>query len=120
MSGSTDRSDWHTVSLSIPFPSADAATLVKRVVEVDQPLRPSELSRSLVVEGSNLVVELRANTVSQARVALDHCLSDLQLVVQTMHTFGPPELVGEKGVLAVEEAPSLEVGLMGSWEGMKR
>jgi hypothetical protein len=42
-------------SLSIPFPSPDNATLVKRVVEVDKPLKPSELERHLEVQGNLLV-----------------------------------------------------------------
>ncbi|GAA5858852.1 hypothetical protein JCM8547_005013 [Rhodosporidiobolus lusitaniae] len=115
-----DRTDWHTVSLALPFPSSANATLVKRVTEVDRVLKPSELERTLVVEGNNLVATFRARTVSQARVALDHFLSDVQLVVQTMHKFGPKDVVGEKVVEGGPEAPSLEVGLMGSWEAVKR
>jgi hypothetical protein len=38
-----------------------------------------------------------------------------------MSKFGPKEVVGEKVVdPTAEEAPSLEVGLMGSWEAVKR
>lgn len=128
-------------SLSIPFPNADNATLVKRVIEVDRVLRPSELSRELSVEGSDLKAcvspslpppqaclscflpfcsTLRAATVAQARVALDHLFSDIQLVVQTMHKFGPPEVVGQKVEKAAPDATSLEVGMMGSWEGVKQ
>ncbi|BGP45446.1 hypothetical protein JCM10450v2_001265 [Rhodotorula kratochvilovae] len=94
MASTPDRSQWHSLSLKIPFPSADNATLVKRVIEVDKPLRPSELTRELTVEGPVLVCDFRAATVAQARVALDHFLSDVELVVQTMHSFGPPEVVG--------------------------
>ncbi|GAA5938658.1 hypothetical protein JCM10213_006993 [Rhodosporidiobolus nylandii] len=121
MSAAEDRSDWHTLSISIPFPAAESATLVKRVIEVDKPLKPSELTRVLRVDGSALVAEFQARTVSQARVALDHFFSDVQLVVQTMHKFGPKDIAGadEKGS-AEPEAPSLEVGLMGSWGGLRR
>ncbi|GAA5862527.1 hypothetical protein JCM1840_004213 [Sporobolomyces johnsonii] len=116
-----DTINWHTVSITIPFPSSANALLVKRVIEVDKPLRPSELTRALEVQDTELVVTFRARTVAQTRVALDHALSDIQLVVQTMHKFGPKEMLGDKeGGGQVEEAPSLEVGLMGSWEGMKR
>ncbi|GAA5828120.1 hypothetical protein JCM11251_002598 [Rhodosporidiobolus azoricus] len=121
MAEAADRSDWHSLSLSIPFPTAENATLIKRVIEVDRVLKPSELTRSLQVEGTSLVVKLRARTVSQARVALDHLLSDIQLVVQTMHKFGPSDIIGEKDTgKSGPEAPSLEVGLMGSWEAVKR
>ncbi|GAA6040351.1 hypothetical protein JCM8097_007570 [Rhodosporidiobolus ruineniae] len=116
-----DRSDWHTLSLTIPFPSSDSATLVKRVIDVDRVLKPSELDRTLTVTGTDLVADFRARTITQARVALDHFLSDVQLVVQTMHTFGPPSVVGEKeAAVGGPEAPSLEVGLMGSWEAVGR
>ncbi|CEQ42945.1 SPOSA6832_04826, partial [Sporobolomyces salmonicolor] len=116
-----DTTNWHTVSITIPFPASAHALLVKQVIEVDKPLRPSELTRALEVHDTELVVTFRARTVAQARVALDHALSDIQLVVQTMHTFGPKEMLGDQqGRGRVEEAPSLEVGLMGSWEGMKR
>jgi hypothetical protein len=60
--------------------------------------------------------EFKAATVSQARVAMDHCLSDLQLIVQTMHKFGPQNVEGAKD----GGEKSMEVGLMGSWEGTTR
>lgn len=69
------------------------------------------------LEGGNST--FLARTVAQARVALDHALSDIQLVVQTMHTFGPKDSSSSK-TSSVEEAPSLEVGLEGSWGSLKR
>jgi len=57
--------------------------------------------------------------VSQARVALDHTLSDIQLVVQTMHQFGPEDQYGDPNQKK-EEAASIEVGLKGSWEGVTK
>lgn len=62
---------------------------------------------------------VQALTVSQARVALDHLLSDIQLVVQTMHQFGPKEQYGDE-VVNKGEAASIEVGLKGSWEGVTK
>lgn len=47
---------------------------------------------------------------------MDHCLSDIQLVVQTMHKFAPAQ-PGERGEGEEEEAASLEVGLRGTWGG---
>ncbi|GAA5998600.1 hypothetical protein JCM5350_005061 [Sporobolomyces pararoseus] len=112
---------WHAISMKIPFPTTANARLVKQVVEVDKPLRPSELKRSLEVEDTSLVVTFLARTVAQARVALDHALSDIQLVVQTMHNFGPEDVIGQAGKEKEgEEAPSLEVGLEGSWGSLKR
>ena len=57
--------------------------------------------------------------MSQARVALDHTLSDIQLVVQTMHQFGPEDQYGDPNQKK-EEAASIEVGLKGSWEGVTK
>ncbi|GAA6013360.1 hypothetical protein JCM11491_006366 [Sporobolomyces phaffii] len=120
MTTPTDPSTWHNVSIKIPFPTAANALLVKQVIEVDPVLRPSELKRSLEVQDASLVVTFLARTVAQARVALDHALSDIQLVVQTMHNFGPKEMLGETRTAQGEEAPTLEVGLEGSWGSLKR
>lgn len=69
----------------------------------------------------------RAATVAQARVALDHFLSDVELVVQTLHRFAPhhdddPAPAPAPAAAGTErtDAPSLEVGLEGSWEGVRR
>ncbi|GAA5858608.1 hypothetical protein JCM5353_004515, partial [Sporobolomyces roseus] len=56
MAPANDPTAWHNISIKIPFPSAANATLVKQVIEVDKPLRPSELKRSLEVVDSSLVV----------------------------------------------------------------
>ena len=61
---------------------------------------------------------LAAANVTQARVALDHLLSDLQLVVQTMSRFGAEGKGGDATGRTPSE-PSLEVGLMGSWQGVQ-
>ncbi|KAK4703053.1 EKC/KEOPS complex subunit LAGE3/PCC1, partial [Phenoliferia sp. Uapishka_3] len=116
-----DRSNWHKVSVTfllndvaLPFPSAANALLVKQVVEVDELLRPNDVSRTLTVSDCTLHVRYEALTISMARVAMDHALSDIQLIVQTMHKFAP---VQPGGKAEIEEADSLEVGLMGSWGG---
>ncbi|SGY95829.1 BQ5605_C036g11519 [Microbotryum silenes-dioicae] len=101
--------------MTVPFPTAADATLLQRVVSVDQLLRPSELSRRVCVEAASLHIEFIAHSVRQARVALDHCLSDIQMVVQTMRKFGP-----EAAVDGIEADASIEVGLRGSWEGAQR
>lgn len=56
---------------------------------------------------------MRAKTVALARVALDHILSDAQLVVKTMHTFSPTKR-GDASTGGDE--PTIEVGLRGEWE----
>lgn len=51
-------------------------------------------------------------------MALDHLLSDIQLVVQTMSRFGPSSQNAGSDTGSKLEEPSLEVGLMGSWQGV--
>ena len=134
-------------SLRIPLPSPDTALLVKRVIDVDKPLRPRELTRDLTLEGPVLVAfvllsssscllplsseltlaptrlarsSFRAASVAQARVALDHFLSDVELVVQTLDRFAPADSAAAPGSKEPRaDAPSLEVGLEGSWEGVR-
>ncbi|KAK4050367.1 hypothetical protein OIV83_003436 [Microbotryomycetes sp. JL201] len=114
----SDTSNWHTVTVKVPLPTPDQATALQRVIQVDPVLKPSELSRQLQVVDSSLVITFKARTVAQARVALDHCLSDVELIVQTMSKFGPEQAGG--GNKTDKEADSLEVGMKGQWQGIKR
>ncbi|KAF8896456.1 hypothetical protein BD779DRAFT_587047 [Infundibulicybe gibba] len=45
-----DSSDWHKLSIRIPFASAKHALIAKRVIEVDQELQPQAVQRTLHVE----------------------------------------------------------------------
>ena len=54
---------------------------------------------------------MKSRTVAQARVGLDHTLSDIQLVVETIRKLGPGEQIG------TGDSDTMEVGLNGSWEG---
>lgn len=42
--------------MTLPFPLSTQAELVKRVVDVDKPLRPTEVKRELRVEGLDLIM----------------------------------------------------------------
>lgn len=57
---------------------------------------------------------MKSRTVAQARVGLDHTLSDIQLVVETIRKLGPGENLGEA------QSDTMEIGLNGSWEGGKK
>ena len=127
----------------MPFPSVELAETARQVLSVDQPLRPSEQHHAYSVESHNLIMcaclvsdfagvpqltfprcksDVRAKTVSLARVALDHILSDAQLVVQTMHTFAPSKAAGASSAgkdRALAE-PTIEVGLRGEWEAQQK
>ncbi|KAK9894452.1 Pcc1-domain-containing protein [Cystobasidium minutum MCA 4210] len=87
-----DRSDWHTVTVSIPFENERQAATALRVISVDKILRSDTVSRELRVEGDNLVATYQAVSARQVRVALDHFFSDVQLVTDTMNEFDPEKV----------------------------
>jgi len=91
-----DPSTWHNVKVDIPFPSPEQATTARRVLEVDKPVKSHMIIRTLSTEGSNLIASFSSLTVRQARVALDHFLSDVGLVVETISELGPPSLTDAK------------------------
>ena len=134
-----DRSTWHSLcvrrahlntlsrgsTVRIPLPTPRQAEIVKEVIEVDRELKAHLVSRTLALEGSELVacvalhdsLAVASNrpclllarteiyhaqladlahstfaclTIRQARVSLDHFLSDVGLVIETIETFSPP------------------------------
>ncbi|KAK4052220.1 hypothetical protein OIO90_004442 [Microbotryomycetes sp. JL221] len=118
-----DTTQWHTLTVRVPFPTATQAHMVHNIIQVDPVLRPTELERDVNVDDtrSTLVITLKARTVAQARVALDHCLSDIELVVETMSKFSPIELGGQPPQTQQDKTDkTLEIGLKGQWDGMTK
>ena len=92
---------------AIPFPTQELAEIARRVISVDKELKPALVDRQLTVNGSDLIAyaanaarfgqsltyrfcrTFRAVSVRQARVALDHFFSDVELVSDTMLQLGP-------------------------------
>jgi len=84
-----DCSTWHTLTVRIPLPTPRQAEIVKQVIEVDRELKAHLVSRTLSLEGNELVATFACLTIRQARVSLDHFLSDVGLVIETIETFSP-------------------------------
>lgn len=80
--------DWHTISLRIPFATAKHATIAKQVLEVDRELQPHAVKRELAVEGDALVATFSTLTVRLARLTLNGFLESVDLVVRTISEFG--------------------------------
>ncbi|ETW83173.1 hypothetical protein HETIRDRAFT_426547 [Heterobasidion irregulare TC 32-1] len=80
--------DWHTISLRIPFATTKHATIAKQVLEVDRELQPHAVKRELAVEGDVLVATFSTLTVRLARLTLNGFLESVDLVVRTISEFG--------------------------------
>lgn len=83
---------WHTLTVTIPFDSNKHAEMARKIIAVDKLLRSETVSRELRVDDCNLHATFRAITVKQARVALDHFFSDVQLIADTIEQFDPEKL----------------------------
>jgi len=84
-------SSWHTIKVSIPCLSEEHAKIVKQVIEVDRELQPHAVKRTLDVEGLNIIVTISTLTIRLARLSLNAYLENVDLVVRTLHEFGPME-----------------------------
>jgi len=81
-------SDWHTVTLEIPFASTKHASIAKRVIEVDPELNPQAVKRELSVQDNRLIATFRTLTVRLARLTVNAFLENVDLVVRTIEHFG--------------------------------
>lgn len=123
---------------SVPFPNEQLAQTARQVLAVDKPLRPSEQYHAFSVDQSTLKMydspicaclcrselkpassQVKAKTVALARVALDHILSDAQLIVETMHSFAPSNEAGGTKESMLSKESTLEVGLRGAWQAQQ-
>jgi len=82
------NSDWHTISVEIPFTSAKHASIAKQVIEVDAELSPQAVKRELSVEDNKLNATFHTLTVRLARLTLNAFLENVDLVVRTINQFG--------------------------------
>jgi len=88
MAATTGSSDWHTISVEIPFASPHHAQIAKQVIEVDSELQPRAVKRELSVRGDRLLVTFHTLTVRLARLTLNAFLENVDLVVRTIEKFG--------------------------------
>ncbi|OCH95375.1 transcription factor Pcc1 [Obba rivulosa] len=82
------ESQWHIITVRIPFASAKHATIAKQVIEVDKELQPQAVKRELIVEGEELVATFKTLTVRLSRLTLNAFLENVDLVIRTLGEFG--------------------------------
>jgi len=87
MSTVTNHSDWHKISVRIPFANPTHATIAKQVIEVDRELQPHAVRRELTLDGDILVATFYTLTVRLARLTLNSFLENVDLVVHTISQF---------------------------------
>jgi len=80
-------SEWHKISVRIPFANSQHANIAKQVIEVDRELQPQAVKRELSVEGDVLVASFSTLTVRLARLTLNSFLENVDLVVRTISQF---------------------------------
>jgi len=80
-------SDWHTITIEIPFASTKHASIVKQVIEVDAELNPQAVKREISLHGDKLIA-FRTLTVRLARLSVNAFLENVDLVVRTIEHFG--------------------------------
>jgi EKC/KEOPS complex subunit PCC1/LAGE3 len=90
-------------SLQVPVSNVREAQIIVQTISPDKPVKsPHFIRRSIsitmpqqavpadpVSSTTFILISVAALTLRQARVSLDHLLSDLGLVVQTIATFSP-------------------------------
>ncbi|KAJ3571104.1 hypothetical protein NP233_g3979 [Leucocoprinus birnbaumii] len=81
-------SDWHTVTVEVPFVSPKHASIAKQVIDVDKELQPQAVKRELTVDGNKLVAKFDTLTVRLARLTVNAFLENVDLVVRTLENFG--------------------------------
>jgi len=81
-------SDWHIVTVEVPFASSKHALIAKQVIDVDRELQPQAVKRELSVDGNKLVAKFDTLTVRLARLTVNAFLENVDLVVRTLETFG--------------------------------
>ncbi|KAG6856885.1 hypothetical protein H0H87_012465 [Tephrocybe sp. NHM501043] len=82
------QSDWHNITLEIPFASHKHALFAKQTIEVDAELQPQAVRRTLGVKDNVLVATFSTLTVRLARLTTNAFLENVDLVVRTLAEFG--------------------------------
>ncbi|KAI0064974.1 Pcc1-domain-containing protein [Artomyces pyxidatus] len=82
------QTEWHTITVRIPFANAKHAATAKQVIEVDRELQPQAVRRVLSLEDNILVATFTTLTVRLARLVLNAFLENVDLVVRTISEFG--------------------------------
>ncbi|KAH0953416.1 hypothetical protein HN011_006299 [Eciton burchellii] len=79
------------IDLSIPFPSSREADIAYQVLQVDEEPSRGEVIKKLTLNNNLLEVSFSGNEIRKVRVGLTSFFNSLQLVMETILQFGPPE-----------------------------
>ncbi|KAG6910863.1 hypothetical protein DXG01_007180 [Tephrocybe rancida] len=82
------QTDWHNITLEIPFASRKHALFAKQTIEVDAELQPQAVRRTLDVKDNVLIATFSTLTVRLARLTTNAFLENVDLVVRTLAEFG--------------------------------
>ncbi|KAF7336693.1 hypothetical protein MVEN_02104300 [Mycena venus] len=85
----SSNTDWHTITIRIPFASAKHAEIALQAIQVDAELQPHAVKRTLSVEDDVLIATFDTLTVRLARLTVNAYLENVDLVVRTLQEFGP-------------------------------
>lgn len=75
------------ISLTIPLPSAESASLARDVLSVDKELKRSGVQRKIEINAENLVITFHGNDLKKLRVAVNSMIQNIILVVKTIEQF---------------------------------
>lgn len=78
--------------VTVPFPSAELATMVFRTLNVDTELREDLVSRHYRVDGSSFVATFRGANPKLVRTCVGSFFDMLMLAVRTLDRFGSQQL----------------------------
>ncbi|EZA62340.1 hypothetical protein DMN91_011134 [Ooceraea biroi] len=79
------------VDLSVPFPSSREAEVAYQVLRVDKEPSRGGVTKKLALNNNLLEVSFSGNEARKVRVGLTSFFNSLQLVIETIRQFGPPE-----------------------------
>lgn len=78
------------VDLKIPFPSERHAEIAYDVLRIDAEPRRSAVTKTLKLDGQQILVNFSANQAKHVRVGVNSFFEALILCTETMDQFGPP------------------------------
>lgn len=79
------------VDLSVPFPTEREAQIAFGTLSVDSEPKRGGVKKELVVKGNVLNIHFEALEARMMRVGMNSFFDHLNLVIETMEKFGPPE-----------------------------
>ncbi|XP_062599732.1 EKC/KEOPS complex subunit LAGE3-like [Saccostrea cucullata] len=79
------------VDLSVPFPTEEEARIAYGTLSVDSEPKRGGVKKELTVKGNLLNVHFESQEARMMRVGVNSFFDHLNLVIQTMERFGPPQ-----------------------------